>query len=201
MNWQDINNINVNLDISEAGEWPAAVKRALAAIVGILLLVGAYYGFMTTKYESLEKLRQTEAKLKVEFMEKETQASLLEQYQEQLAEMEKSLGDLVRQLPDQAEVASLLVDVSQTGLASGLEFELFQPQAEVPQDFYTELPIRLRVVGGFHEMGVFAGGLAALPRIVTLHDIKITAAKGNTSQLTMDALAKTYRYSLEGAKK
>ena len=201
MNWQDINNINVNLDISEAGEWPAAVKQALAAIVGILLLVGAYYGFMTTKYESLEKLRQTEAKLKVEFMEKEAQASLLEQYQEQLAEMEKSLGDLVRQLPDQAEVASLLVDVSQTGLASGLEFELFQPQAEVPQDFYTELPIRLRVVGGFHEMGVFAGGLAALPRIVTLHDIKITAAKGNTLQLTMDALAKTYRYSLEGAKK
>ena len=201
MNWQDINNINVNLDISEAGEWPAAVKQALAAIVGILLLVGAYYGFMTTKYESLEKLRQTEAKLKVEFMEKEAQASLLEQYQEQLAEMEKSLGDLVRQLPDQAEVASLLVDVSQTGLASGLEFELFQPQAEVPQDFYTELPIRLRVVGGFHEMGVFAGGLAALPRIVTLHDIKITAAKGNTSHLTMDALAKTYRYSLEGAKK
>ena len=201
MNWQDINNINVNLDISEAGEWPAAVKQALAVIVGILLLVGAYYGFMTTKYESLEKLRQTEAKLKVEFMEKEAQASLLEQYQEQLAEMEKSLGDLVRQLPDQAEVASLLVDVSQTGLASGLEFELFQPQAEVPQDFYTELPIRLRVVGGFHEMGVFAGGLAALPRIVTLQDIKITAAKGNTSQLTMDALAKTYRYSLEGAKK
>ena len=201
MNWQDINNINVNLDISEAGEWPAAVKQALAVIVGILLLVGAYYGFMTTKYESLEKLRQTEAKLKVEYMEKEAQASLLEQYQEQLAEMEKSLGDLVRQLPDQAEVASLLVDVSQTGLASGLEFELFQPQAEVPQDFYTELPIRLRVVGGFHEMGVFAGGLAALPRIVTLHDIKITGAKGNTSQLTMDALAKTYRYSLEGAKK
>ena len=201
MNWQDINNINVNLDISEAGEWPAPIKRALAAIVGILLFVGAYYGFMTTKYESLEKLRQTEAKLKVEFVEKDAQASLLEQYQEQLAEMEKSLGDLVRQLPDQAEVASLFVDVSQTGLASGLEFELFQPQAEVPQDFYTELPIRLRVVGGFHEMGVFAGGLAALPRIVTLHDIKITAAKGNTSHLTMDALAKTYRYSLEGAKK
>ncbi len=201
MNWQDINNINVNLDISEAGEWPAAVKQALAVIVGILLLVGAYYGFMTTKYESLEKLRQTEAKLKVEFMEKESQASLLEQYQEQLAEMEKSLGDLLRQLPDQAEVANLLVDVSQTGLASGLEFELFQPQVEVPQDFYTELPIRLRVVGGFHEMGVFAGGLAALPRIVTLHDIKITSSKGNTSQLTMDALAKTYRYSLEGAKK
>jgi type IV pilus assembly protein PilO len=201
MNWQDINNINVNLDISEAGEWPAAVKQAFAVIVGILLLVGAYYGFMTTKYESLEKLRQTEAKLKVEFMEKESQASLLEQYQEQLAEMEKLLGDLVRQLPDQAEVANLLVDVSQTGLASGLEFELFQPQVEVPQDFYTELPIRLRVVGGFHEMGVFAGGLAALPRIVTLHDIKITSSKGNTSQLTMDALAKTYRYSLEGAKK
>ena len=201
MNWQDINNINVNLDISEAGEWPAAVKQALAVIFGILLLVGAYHGFMATKYESLEKLRQTEAKLKVEFMEKESQASLLEQYQEQLAEMEKSLGDLLRQLPDQAEVANLLVDVSQTGLASGLEFELFQPQVEVPQDFYTELPIRLRVVGGFHEMGVFAGGLAALPRIVTLHDIKITSSKGNTSQLTMDALAKTYRYSLEGAKK
>ena len=89
MNWQDINNINVNLDFSEAGEWPAAVKQALSVIAGILLLVGAYYGFMMTKYESLEKLRQTEAKLKVEFMEKEAQASLLEQYQEQLAEMEK----------------------------------------------------------------------------------------------------------------
>ena len=201
MNWQDINNMNVSLDLSEAGEWPTVVKQALAFVLAIVLLVGAYYGLMADKYGSLEKLRQTEAKLKVEYMEKEAQASLLEQYQEQLTEMEKSLGDLVRQLPDQAEVANLLVDVSQTGLASGLEFELFQPQTEVPQDFYTELPIRLRVVGGFHEMGVFAGGLAALPRIVTLHDIKITASKGNASFLTMDALAKTYRYSLEGAKK
>ena len=101
---------------------------------------------------------------------------------------------MLRQLPNRTEVADLLVDVSQTGLAAGLEFELFKPQGEVPKDFYAELPIKLRVVGNYHEFGEFVSGLAALPRIVTVHDVKIKPRGRGSSQLLLEATAKTYRY-------
>jgi type IV pilus assembly protein PilO len=122
-----------------------------------------------------------------------------------LAEMEESFGAMVRQLPDRTEVAGLLVDVSQTGLAAGLEFELFQPATEVNRDFYAELPIRVRVNGRYHEFGRFISGLAALPRIVTIHDVRISAAgrdaplPGADLRLDMEATVKTYRYLEEAA--
>jgi type IV pilus assembly protein PilO len=113
--------------------------------------------------------------------------------------MQQSFGAMLRQLPNRTEVADLLVDVSQTGLAAGLEFELFQPQAEVPKDFYAELPIKIRVIGNYHEFGEFVSGLAALPRIVTIHDVQIqpranNPGANNAGDLIMEATARTYRY-------
>jgi type IV pilus assembly protein PilO len=108
--------------------------------------------------------------------------------------MQESFGSMLRQLPNRTEVADLLVDVSQTGLAAGLEFELFQPQGEVPKDFYAELPIKIRVIGDYHEFGEFVSGLAALPRIVTVHNIKISPRSGESADLQLEATAKTYRY-------
>jgi type IV pilus assembly protein PilO len=106
--------------------------------------------------------------------------------------MRESFGAMLRQLPNQTEVADLLVDVSQTGLASGLEFELFQPRSEVPREFYAELPISIRVIGGYHEFGEFISGVAALPRIVTVHDVNIS--RTGDGKLGMNLTAKTYRY-------
>ncbi|MCB1789860.1 MAG: type 4a pilus biogenesis protein PilO, partial [Gammaproteobacteria bacterium] len=125
---------------------------------------------------------------------KQAKAANLDAYRAQLAEMQESFGAMLRQLPNRTEVADLLVDVSQTGLAAGLEFELFQPQGEVPKDFYAELPIKIRVVGKYHEFGEFVSGLAALPRIVTIHDVEVRPQSANSPTLVLEATARTYRY-------
>jgi type IV pilus assembly protein PilO len=135
-----------------------------------------------------------ERDLRTEFERKQEKAANLEAYRQQLEEMRQSFGAMLKQLPDKTEVAALLVDVSQTGLAAGLEFELFQPMAEVRKDFYAELPIKLRVLGGYHEFGEFISGLAALPRIVTIHDVSIEPRKEDDGRLQLVATAKTYRY-------
>ncbi|MCB1849585.1 MAG: type 4a pilus biogenesis protein PilO, partial [Gammaproteobacteria bacterium] len=123
---------------------------------------------------------------------KQAKAVNLEKYEKQLEEMKQSFGAMLRQLPDKTEVAELLVDVSQTGLASGLEFELFDPLGENRKEFYAELPIKIKVLGNYHQFGNFISGLATLPRIVTIHDIEIT--QGKDKRLQMEAVAKTYRY-------
>src|SRR5690606_35018105 len=140
------------------------------------------------------------------FEQRQRKAANLEEYKDQMAEMEKSFGDLLRQLPDKTQVPELLVDVSQTGLAAGLEFELFKPAAEIAKEFYAELPIEIRVVGDYMEFGEFISGLASLPRIVTIHNVKIAAhkksdgAKKNVKEpLVMSALVRTYRYLDEGS--
>jgi type IV pilus assembly protein PilO len=135
-----------------------------------------------------------ESELRQTFEVKAKKAANLAAYEQQLSEMKESFGAMLRQLPNKTEVADLLVDISQTGLASGLEFELFKPQAEVPKEFYAELPISIRVKGTYHEFGNFVSGVAALPRIVTVHDINIEPDKDQDGELTMDILAKTYRY-------
>jgi type IV pilus assembly protein PilO len=147
-----------------------------------------------------------ERELRSIFEQKQKKAANLEEYKAQLAEIEKTFGDLLRQLPDKTQVPELLVDVSQTGLASGLEFELFKPAGEIAKDFYAELPIEIRVMGNYAEFGAFVSGLASLPRIVTIHNIKITpngkegaGKKAVKFPLTMSALVKTYRYLEEGA--
>jgi len=184
------------LDLSQVGDWPLTLKLAIILLVAILLGVGVYFLDIQEQGERLAREVRTEQDLRQDFERKQEKAANLENYKKQLADMEASFGALVRQLPDKTEVADLLVDVSQTGLAAGLEFELFQPEGEVRKEFYAELPIKLRVTGTYHEFGDFVSGLAALPRIVTIHDVKITPAKGKgkSGTLVLEALAKTYRY-------
>jgi type IV pilus assembly protein PilO len=190
MNMQELN----ELDFSNIGEWPAAIKAIIILIV--MGGVGAAWYFLDIEdqYKALAQVENTEKELRLDFEGKQAKAANLEAYRAQLAEMEESFGAMLRQLPNRTEVADLLVDVSQTGLAAGLEFELFQPQPEVPKDFYAELPIKLRVVGTYHEFGEFVSGLAALPRIVTIHDVQIKPRPNKAGQLIMEATARTYRY-------
>lgn len=190
MNLQELN----ELDLSNVGDWPLAIKLVLVLVVCALVGVGGYFGMITDQQDQLAKVQREESDLRQEFESKQDRAANLENYKKQLALMEESFGAMRRQLPDSTEVAELLVDVSQTGLAAGLEFELFQPQAEVPREFYAELPIKLRVKGSYHEFGAFISGLAALPRIVTIHDVHIKPQGKGSDQLVLDATARTYRY-------
>ncbi len=190
MNMQELN----ELDLSNIGEWPGVIKAIL-----ILILMGGvgaawYFLDIEDQYKQLQRVENTEKDLRLDFETKQAKAANLDAYRAQLAEMEESFGAMLRQLPNRTEVADLLVDVSQTGLASGLEFELFQPQPEVPRDFYAELPIKIRVIGNYHEFGEFVSGLAALPRIVTIHDVQIKPRGKGNSGLVMEATARTYRY-------
>lgn len=186
-------NVNLNeLDLGDVARWPTAAR----AVVILFLMGGVIFlGYWFHTKDQLVDLATAEDKeegLKVIFTTKAKQAANLEAYEKQLEEMRESFGAMLRQLPNQTEVADLLVDVSQTGLASGLEFELFQPRSEVPREFYAELPISIRVIGGYHEFGNFISGVAALPRIVTIHDVNISRA--GTGSLSMNLTAKTYRY-------
>lgn len=189
-----------DLDFNNIGDWPALVKSIVVLLLCVLIAVGGYYLLIEEQYTSLESAERIERDLRGEFETKQAKAANLEAYRSQLAEMEETFGAMLRQLPNKTEVAALLVDVSQTGLASGLEFELFQPQGEQPKEFYAELPIRLRVKGQYHEFGDFVSGLSSLPRIVTIFDVSISGASGGGSAkpggetLTMTATAKTYRY-------
>ena len=200
MNIQELN----ELDFSNIGNWPTPVKLVLILIVCALCVVGWYNLDTKDQLKNLKRVEAKEQQLRRTFEEKQGKAANLDAYKLQLEEMRQSFGTMLRQLPNKTEVAELLVDVSQTGLASGLEFELFQPESELPMEFYAELPIRLKVKGSYHEFGEFISGLAALPRIVTIHDVVITADKTRQSnkggsarigeELTLEATAKTYRY-------
>lgn len=193
------------LDLNNIGEWPPAIK-ALAILIGCIAIGGAVY-YLDTQNQLL-RLDQEHAKeleLRQTFETKQRKAANLDAYRQQLEEMKESFGAMLRQLPDKTEVAALLVDVSQTGLAAGLEFELFQPEGEQSKDFYAELPINIRVTGHYHEFGRFISGLAALPRIVTIHDVKISNPGGERgtadAKLLLQAQVKTYRYLDEAATK
>jgi type IV pilus assembly protein PilO len=193
---------NINWDIEHAGSWPAVVQAGIIFVFCLMLAGGWYYLDTADQLAQLEAAKTGERELRKTFETKQSKAANLEEYREQLIEIEKTFGDLLRQLPDKTQVPELLVDVSQTGLSSGLEIELFKPGAEVVKEFYAELPIEIRVNGNFTDFGAFVSGLASLPRIVTVHDIKISPnlSKENTGKkaaklpLTMSALVKTYRY-------
>jgi type IV pilus assembly protein PilO len=184
------------LDFSNIGIWPVPVKIFLVIVVCIIVGVGGYYADIEAQIHRLSEVEKKESELRRTFEIKQAKAANLDAYRKQLEEMKQSFGAMLRQLPNKTEVADLLVDVSQTGLAAGLEFELFKPEAEVPREFYAELPIQLKVTGVYHEFGDFISGLAALPRIVTIHDIQIDERKqkGEGKLLTLIATAKTYRY-------
>jgi type IV pilus assembly protein PilO len=196
----------ISWDLEYSGAWPVPVK---AFVIGILcaVLAGLWYYLDTgSQMERLSTEAGKEIELRASFEQKQRKAASLEEYKEQLLEIEKTFGDLLRQLPNKTQVPELLVDVSQTGLASGLEFQLFKPGAEIIKDFYAELPIEVKVLGNFPEFGSFVSGLATLPRIVTVHNIKITPngsreagmSTGRKFALTMNALVRTYRYLDEG---
>lgn len=182
------------LDLTNVARWPASAQ---AVVILLLMACVIFLGYWFHTKDQLVVLAEAENKeqdLKQIFEKKAKQAVNLEAYEKQLEEMRESFGAMLRQLPNETEVADLLVDVSQTGLASGLEFELFQPQAENPREFYAELPIKIRVVGTYHEFGEFVSGVAALPRIVTLHNISINRVGKGGDKLAMNLTAKTYRY-------
>jgi type IV pilus assembly protein PilO len=185
-----------SLDPSDPGRWPLPVRAGVvAAWFVVLSFVIAYVFVWQNQQPELERFQGEEQQLRAEFRTKHSKAVNLEVYKQQLKDIERSFGALLRQLPGKTEVPNLLVDISQTGLASGLEEKLFQPAAEQRKDFYAELPIRIRLSGSYHEFGEFVSGIAALPRIVTLHDIDIKPdSKDTFDQLTLDLTAKTYRY-------
>jgi type IV pilus assembly protein PilO len=185
-----------DLDLSNIGVWPAPIKAVIVLLLCGAIAVGWYYFDTEDQLKKLEKTEKAELNLRKQFEKKQAKAVNLEKYRKQLEEMKQSFGTMLRQLPDKTEVAELLVDVSQTGLASGLEFELFDPQGENRKEFYAELPIKIKVDGNYHQFGAFISGLASLPRIVTIHNIIISPQKkkGAEAKLVMEAVAKTYRY-------
>jgi len=187
------------LDKRDIGRWPFLFRALLIGAIFIAVTGAATYHFVWNgQRPQLLQAEQEEVDLRKTFEQKQAKAANFEKYKQQLAEMERTFGAMLRQLPGKTEVPSLLVDISQTGLAAGLEEKLFQPANEVRRDFYAELPIRIRLTGSYHELGSFVSGIAALPRIVTLHnvDIRPEAAKDKdaTDQLVLDVTAKTYRY-------
>ncbi len=184
-----------SLDPKEPGAWPTYVYAAVVALVVVVISVGGYFQIITPLLEELEAARAEEPPLKEEFERKQRKVAALDALKEQLAEMEKSFGAMLRQLPSRAEIANLLIDISQTRLANSLEEELFQPQGESPKEFYAEVPNKITVVGTFHELGAFVSGVAALPRIVTIDQVEISpVGAASKENVRMNAVAKTYRY-------
>ena len=185
------------LDPRDVGRWPLAVRAFFIVLVFALVAAVAWYMFIwNDERPLLQKAQADEMDLRSQFESKQQRAVNLDAYRAQLSEMERIFGTMLRQLPGKTEVPNLLVDISQTGLAAGLQEKLFQPATEKSNGFYAELPIKIKLVGTYHDFGNFVSGIAALPRIVTLHDIQITPVdnKGNYDNLTMDVTAKTYRY-------
>jgi len=185
------------IDWRDPGRWPLPVRLGAIALF-FVVLSGAlsYFLVWDARKDELAELENKELSLREEFHTKHAKAVNLDLYKQQLADIEKSFGAMLRQLPGQTEMKNLLVDISQSGTQTGLQTELFQPLPEQNRDFYAEVPIQIRLTGSYHQMGEFVSYIAALPRIVTLHDVTIrTVGKAGTyDQLSLDVTAKTYRY-------
>ncbi len=188
-----------NLDPNDVGRWPPVFR--LGAI-GLIFVIGAcvmvYFLAWKPNKPDLDAVRAEEVSLLETFTAKARKAANLDAYKAQLQEIERSFGAMLRKLPNKTEVPNLLTDISQQGAGAGLDQKLFQPNAQVNKDFYAELPIKMRLTGSFHSIGAFVSGIAALPRIVTLHDVEISPVskdgRGSVDQLQLDVVAKTYRY-------
>jgi len=190
----NLSDIDLNdLDFSNVSNWPASMRLITVGLVFLAVGGLGYWFDLKDQKLHLEQVVKKETELKASFEDKAAKAANLEAYEQQLEEMRQSFGTMLRQLPNKTQVAGLLVDVSQSGLASGLEFDLFRPRDEIPREFYAELPISVKVKGTYHEFGAFVSAVAALPRIVTIHDIIISPEEGS-DELTMELTAKTYRY-------
>ena len=185
-----------SLDINDIGRWPFAFRAAVIVIVFVAVtFAGIWFTIVEDKRPLLQAAQEEEQTLRVTFENKQKKAANYDAYKAQLSQIEQSFGTMLRQLPGETEIPSLIVDISQTGLAAGLQEKLFQPQSEIPKDFYAEKPIKIQLSGGYHEMANFVSGVAALPRIVTLHNINITPEEqGVYDSLSLEVTAQTYRY-------
>jgi type IV pilus assembly protein PilO len=194
----DLKNINLqsinDLDIRESGSWPLAGQATFVALIFLVIAGLGYWFYIRPQYSVLHDARHTEVTLKQKFEVKAARAANLDKLREQLKEMRASFGTLLRQLPSKTEVDSLLRDISQTAQVDGLRQKLFQPKSEIKKDFYAEKPIKMVVTGGFHQLAHFVSDVAALPRIVTLHNISIKPAGKDSGDLQMGLTAKIYRY-------
>jgi type IV pilus assembly protein PilO len=181
------------LDFNETGEWPIIAKLISVILLCILVWASGYYFLIADKKVELENLELQEQQLKTIFERKQAKAVNLDAYKAQMIEMKTMFSSMLEQLPRKSEVPDLLIDISRTGLVNGLEFELFRPEGERPIDFYAELSIAMNVTGSYHQFGQFVSDIAALPRIVTLHNF-VLRPSGNENKMTMQIQAKTYRY-------
>ena len=196
MNVQDVLKELQSLDAQNPGAWAGWARTAAVILVAILLVASGAWFLIKPVYEELQDEQAKEVSLREQFERKQKKVAALDAYKDQLAEMERSFGAMLRQLPSKTEVANLLQDISQTRAQASLEEELFEPQGEVPRDFYAEVPNKIVVTGSYHEMGQFVSAVAALPRIVTIDQVDLKPAGGQAGkgELRMSALAKTYRY-------
>ena len=185
-----------NLDVNDVGRWPLLFRAGVILLVFLMVAgLGIYWFIIEDVAPQLTRARNDELTLRVTFENKQRKAANYDAYKAQLSQIEQSFGTMLRQLPGETEIPSLIVDISQTGLAAGLQEKLFQPQPEIPRDFYAEKPIRIRLSGGYHEIANFVSGIASLPRIVTLHNINITPEESGTYDLlSLEVTAQTYRY-------
>ncbi|MDH3748179.1 MAG: type 4a pilus biogenesis protein PilO [Gammaproteobacteria bacterium] len=190
-----------SLDVNDVGRWPLVFRAAVIAIAFVVVVgLGVYFFIVKDKAPLLERAQQEEQDFRQTFENKQRKAANYDAYKAQLTQIEQSFGTMLRQLPGETEIPSLIVDISQTGLAAGLQEKLFQPQGEIPKDFYAEKPIKIQFSGGYHEIANFVSGIAALPRIVTLHDIVITPENdGEFDRLSIEVTAQTYRYLEEAS--
>lgn len=184
------------LDPQDPGAWPLIPRVLILVALFVLLLLGAWWLGWRVQLQDLDSKEQEEVQLKEDWLNKKKQAVNLEEYRRQLAEMDRSFGVLLKQLPNKSEMESLLVDINQAGLGRGLQFELFKPGTENMKGFYAELPITIKLTGTYHDLGAFAGDVAKMARIVTLNDIDVTEPPGqkNAGLLSMSTTAKTFRY-------
>jgi type IV pilus assembly protein PilO len=183
-----------DLDFDNVGSWPGPIRFIIFVVVLAAVLVGGYYYHVEELQQQLAKVEAQEEKLKKEYEKKAFQAANLDAYRQQMAEMEESFGALVSQLPSDTEVPGLLEDITNKGLLNGLNISSIDLQREIAREFYVELPIAIVASGSYHDLGAFISGMAGLPRIVTLHDFNISAKGGNSNNLQMKIIAKTYRY-------
>lgn len=192
---KSLNEFDINdLDVNNAGIWPAPIKAIVVLIVIGLIVGGGYWFLIKDQYGRLAQVEKTEQDLRQKYEQKAYQVANLEVFKAQMAEMEETFGALVRQLPSETEVPGLLEDITNTALGSGLSLQEVKLQSEQRRDFYAELPINIRVSGSYHELASFVSSVASLPRIVTLHDLTIQPTDGDGERLNMQVLAKTYRY-------
>jgi len=185
-----------SLDVNDVGRWPLVFRVVVIGMVfAVVLGFGIYWTIIEDRAPQLKRAQDEEQTLRVAFESKQRKAANYDEYKKQLDQMEQSFGTMLRQLPGETEIPSLIVDISQTGLAAGLKEKLFQPQPEVPKDFYAEKPILIHLSGSYHDIANFVSGIAALPRIVTLHNINVTPeAADSFDRLSIEVTAKTYRY-------